>query len=164
MTLFQSSSTVVAGLTPKGAGHSLCVRERVLGWTSAYSSIRHCHILNFHLHIPSSTKHGQAPPSITVKQSKKPVEVSLGNLSKGTITCQSDCRRGLSCAVYWQQRLRWLSKALAVDQELLSGGFMGKDQENWTTVLWQRLRPYVNTTREFVHDCTESTNMCLNID
>ena len=32
--------------------------------------------------------------------------------------------------VYWQLRLEVLSKALAMDQELLSGGFMGKDQEN----------------------------------
>ena len=41
-----------------------------------------------------------------VKQPKKPVEVSLGNPSKGTITCQSDCQERLSCTVYWQLRLR----------------------------------------------------------
>ena len=30
---------------------------------------------------------------------------TLGNQSKGKVTSQSDCQRGLSCMVYWQRRL-----------------------------------------------------------
>ena len=39
------------------------------------------------------------------------------------------CKQALN-PIYWQLRLEELSKALAMDQESLSGGFMGKDQEN----------------------------------
>ena len=69
-------------------------------------------------------------PAHPLKQPNKPVYRALGNPIRGRVTSQSDCRGWLSCAVYWQLRLGVLSKALAMDQESLSGGFMGKDQEN----------------------------------
>ena len=63
---------------------------------------------------------------------------TLGNPSKGKVTSQSDCQgdqvaQSTGNQDYGQAAKRpegRLSKALAMDQELLCGGFMGKDQEN----------------------------------
>ena len=66
-----------------------------------------------------------------VKQPNKPVYRALGNPTRGQghyikVTVDDN----LAARSIGNQDLRVLSKALAMDQESLSGGFMGKDQEN----------------------------------